>query len=51
MEQRIEQAVTIALDPNADPALKSSAMLYCQQFKEQSDSWIYSLTLFNSKET
>ncbi|RKP27159.1 armadillo-type protein [Syncephalis pseudoplumigaleata] len=42
----LEQAVTCALDPNADPQVKAQATSYCEQLRASPDGWTLCLSLF-----
>ncbi|KAI8058345.1 armadillo-type protein [Syncephalis plumigaleata] len=42
----LEQAVTCALDPNADPQVKAQATHYCEQLRASPDGWTLCLSLF-----
>ncbi|ODQ51343.1 Xpo1-domain-containing protein [Saitoella complicata NRRL Y-17804] len=46
MDEQVEQAVRVALDPAADPSLKKQAMQFCEQVKASPDGWQVCLALF-----
>lgn len=46
MEANVEQAVAVALDPIADPTLKSQATSFCEQVRDAPEGWQICLKLF-----